>query len=317
VTADRSNWSLLRVLELIHRFTGSPAAPDRVTAGRIGSGLLVMVLAARVVHVAQALVDVTIGGPAYTHPRAAFALAMTCLAESAVLAAVLLRRGELTVPPLVFDTAFGVGGLAGMSYAMGDTSGRSSSLNWMLPYSVGTAAALGLAVTGRFALAPGQDSGTGELQPGRQSGRRIPPVLMPVALMAVLTAAYVVFQLVPRPTDASSSDIVANAANYPLFFLGAAALARSLRRRLDELTRRNAQAQREAAAVARAAQERLVLVDVFGPVFDLLDETARLEGPVPPPLQKEAGRLIDLIDALHSPEPFREQPDTGAAKASR
>jgi hypothetical protein len=56
---------------------------------------------------------------------------------------------------------------------------------------------------------------------------------------------------------------------------------------------------RQATLAAEEAQWRAVAVDVFGPIVDLLDQVAVLDGAeVPAELRREAGRLVAMIEAV-------------------
>ncbi len=124
--------------------------------------------------------------------------------------------------------------------------------------------------------------------------------LWPPVLAIGLAVAYVVCAYLPhRLADDRPNQIWGNAANYVLFFAAAVLTLAVTRRLVAALAARNADVTRAAAELAREAQWRAVQVDVFGPVVDLLDRVAGLiGGSVPAPVQREADRLIAMIDAV-------------------
>jgi hypothetical protein len=181
-----------------------------------------------------------------------------------------------------------------MSVATSSTSGRAGSLNWMLPYTVATAAGIGLVALGDLVSTPGAGEDDEEPDPGMLKRLWAPGVVV------ALGGAYVASAYLPhRLADEHGAQIWGNAANYPVFFAAAFGAAVLLRRALSLVSGRNAEVSRAAAQLAHEAEWRAVAVDVFGPVIDLLDRVADLDdGEIPPQLRDEAGRLICLIDAV-------------------
>ncbi len=269
------------------RVAGSRAEIERLTVARIDASLLVFVLSARLIHLFQAAIDVTIGGAAYSHPRAAQLAAAGCVVESLLLSAALVRRRRLTMPLLVADAAFGLVGLGVLSYATASTVGRTGSINWMLPYTVVTATALGL-LAGRDR---GADAGGGSRWKCAWRG---------CAASLVLAVSYAASISLPGLVPGErAAQVIANAGNYVVFYVGGAAVSIALRRQLRMIAAANEAAKREASQVADESQWRLVAVDVFGPVLDLLERAAEMEDYVPSSLRHEADRLIDLIEATN------------------
>jgi hypothetical protein len=269
-------------------FTGSRGDLVRTIGERLDVGLLVIFLGGRGIHLLQALLDVTLGLDGYTHMSAAQIAACGCLAESLLLSVALARRQRLTLPLLVADAAFGLLGLGILSFATTHTVGRTGTIDWMLPYTVTTVAGLGLLV-GRGKDPVGPDG----VARGRGDWRCAPIVL-------ILTAGYVASVMLPRLAPGETAvQVLVNACNYPAFYLGAAGLSLSLRRRLEAISVRNDAVTQEAARVAAQGHLRAMMVDVFGPVFDLLERAAKMGDEVPPSLREEASRLMELIDAMN------------------
>src|SRR3954464_10595793 len=156
-------------------FRGSRADLERSTALRLQAVIVLVFLAARLVHLGQATVDLALAGSAYTRATLAVAVAVACALESAVFAVLVLDARRLTRGVLLGDACFGVAALLAMSLATASTPGRVGSLNWMLPYAVPAATALGAVMVADIA---------GEPPPLRH--RSWPP-----AMALVLAAAYV------------------------------------------------------------------------------------------------------------------------------
>jgi hypothetical protein len=283
-------------------FRGSRSDLEQVTAQRLQAAFVLVFLATRFVHLSQAGVDLVLAGGTYTREGLAWCLGVACALESVVVAAVFLRARRLTPVALVADAVFGAAGLAVMSAAMTATPLRTGSLNWMLPYTVATAAGLG--VVGLGASAPGHVlTGPLESVPGRRFRRSLATIIRrvwPTVLVVALAGVYVASVYRPhRLPDDRPSDIWGNAANYLAFFVAAVSATLAVRRLLKILTSRNAEVTRQAALVAEEAQWRAVAVDVFGPVVDLLDRVAVLDGQeVPAELRLEADRLVAMIEAV-------------------
>ena len=279
-------------------YRGSRRQLAEVTAWRVQAAVLFVWLAARCAHLAQAGIDVTSGYHQYTYAGLAVGLAVACLAESALIATVMLRAERLTLKPLLADVVFGIVGLAVMSAATIKAPGRTGSLNWMLPYTVGTAAGLCALAAASGASARGR--------PGGARWWRPPPRLLAVQVSAVsvLAGVYLASVIVPRrlPRD-GLLDIWGNTAIYAEVFAAFLVVALLLRRWLAEIAQRNDEAARRARELGHAAQWRALTVDVFGPVLGLFEELAVVGEEVPPLMRAEAGRLILLIDAV--------RPDTG------
>ena len=277
-------------------FRGSRRDLEEVTARRLQAALVFLVLAARCVHIGQAGIDLVAGSGAYSRPGLAVGLAVACGAESVLFAALAIRAGRLTFGVLLGDAAFGVVGLLVMSAATTTmTAGRTGSLNWMLPYTVTTAVALGLLLAG--------DAGPGAgdaLRPDKVSWWLWRRLLPRAAVVGALAVAYIVAMNLPRRLPQDRLHVLwFNDTNYATFFLAAVVVALLLRRWLTVIRHRNAETVRQAEQLSHEARWRAITVDVFGPVLELLDDLAVIGEQVPAPLQAEAERLIGLIEAVN------------------
>lgn len=290
-------------------FRGSRADLEAAVGQRLELALVLVFLAARVVHLGQAAVDLGLAQSAYTRPWLANVAGVACLVESGLLGAALLRGGRITLRLMLIDGAFGAAGLAALSAATTTAPGRVAALNWMLQYTVATTTGLGLVAQGRLAQTDPAGTTDAEDDLPRRPGR--PPSRLWVATLAalVLMATYVASTLLPHAAPGEDrGSVVQNAANYLVFFAAALVASAALRRVLGVLRRRNAEVAEAAAAVAHAAQWRAVAVDVFGPVLRLLDDVATSPDPASadalptPAVQEEAGRLIELIESVRPSE---------------
>lgn len=281
-------------------FRGSRSLLTTVTARRLMLAMVLLFCAARAFHLCQAAIDLTVAGGAYTRYWLALATGAACVVESAAVLPAFVRRGRLSAGGLLAEAAFDVAALAALSAATTADPGRGAAINWMLQYSVATCAGLGL-VAGADLLATAGEEGTG--QPQTSSGSRRAwssrarwwaPVVV-----AVLMASYAAGALLPATAPGESvPQVIVDTVNFPVFFAAAFAATTFLRRVLKVIARRNADVARAAAVLAEKSQWRAVAVDVFAPVGALLEALSRTSGPVPPEMQSEAGRLIELIEAV-------------------
>ncbi len=136
--ATRRSWGERSPVRLAREVASPPLGGSRrelelATALRLQSAIVLIFLAARGVHLGQAVVDLGLAGHAYAHHGLAVGLGAVCWVESIAFAAVVLGARRLTRSALVADALFGVAGLAVMSMATDPTPGRADSLNWMLP----------------------------------------------------------------------------------------------------------------------------------------------------------------------------------------
>ncbi len=102
-------------------------------------------LAIRAVHLVQGAICVISGWSSYRRPRLAALVLGATWAESAWLIGRSARTRTVDSFGARIDTLTGAGGLFGLAAATA-VEDRTSSLNWMLPYSVGSTLALALGV---------------------------------------------------------------------------------------------------------------------------------------------------------------------------
>jgi signal transduction histidine kinase len=194
------------------------------TATLIEKGLMNAYLAVRVVHLAQGLICVATGWRSYRRPR----LAATVLVGTSIESAWLLRRviRLKTVDPTAarVETVTGTVGILALAAAT-PLADRTTSLNWMLPYSV--ASTLGLA-----------------LGSNRAEG---------VADVSALTATYLATTMRPRNWSGQAVTALTNAASYAGFHGVAAVVIDRGRRDGSELDRLKAES---AARAEKLSAER-------------------------------------------------------------
>jgi hypothetical protein len=279
----------------------------RASALRLQAALLLIFLAARCVHLGQAGIDLLLAHSAYRDLGVAIALGVACIVESGLFAVVTLRAGRLGRRSLLGDALFGVVGLGLMAVATGGSSSGTGTLNWMLAYTVATAAGLGLVTFGeevdrRRRTPLERQAGPGSITRYRRMVAAT-DVLWPPGVVVLLGTVYITSLTLPgHLSRAETSQIWTNAANYAVFFSAAILAMEFLRRRLGAISRRNAELTGSAAELAEVAQWRAVAIDVFGPVLRLLDRAVALQGPYPGEVRDEADRLIGLIEAVRPPD---------------
>jgi signal transduction histidine kinase len=193
-------------------------------------------LAIRAVHVIQGFTCVVTARSAYRRPKVAVAAAFTALAELAWLAQRDVSRGFHDAATARTDAVFGAVGLVVLGVAT-HPEDRTSSVNWMLPLSVGSC--LGAAA----ALEP----------------------LEGASVSAVLGMAYA--GLTKESITSGSgraASAVANVVSYPGFFAVAAFVVRLARHwagELDDARRRAVEQGARAAAEETRNQEHRLLHD--------------------------------------------------------
>ena len=102
-------------------------------------------IAVRAVHLVQGAICVASGWSSYRRPRLAALVLCASWAESTWLIARSISRRDVDALAARIDTVTGAGGLVGLAAAT-VIEDRTSSLNWMLPYSVGSTLALAMGV---------------------------------------------------------------------------------------------------------------------------------------------------------------------------
>jgi signal transduction histidine kinase len=180
----------------------------------IENGLKWTFLAIRMVHLVQGMICVASGWSTYRRPRLAAAVLGMVGAESTWLLVRVIRRRNVDAVAIRVDAAIGMVGLVGLASAT-SVEDRTTSFNWMLPYSVGTAVGLVVGV-------------------GPQEG---------FAEVAALSGTYLVTTVRPSIRPGQIVTALANAASYGGFHAVAAAVVRRVRRASEQL----AEAQAESA----------------------------------------------------------------------
>ncbi len=179
-------------------------------------------LSVRMVHLVQGVICVASGWSTYRRPRVAAATLGLVGVESGWLLVRVLRMRRVDALAIRVDAATGVVGLAGLASAT-HVEDRTTSLNWMLPYTVGSAVGLVLGV-------------------GRQEG---------IAQVTALSGAYLGTTIRPSIRPGQIVTALANAASYGGFHAVAAAVAGRVRHATEELA--------EAQAESAARGERLLI----------------------------------------------------------
>ena len=200
--------------------TGGGAAESDPTI--IENGLKWTFLAIRMVHLVQGVICVASGWSTYRRPRVAAAVLGMVGAESTWLLVRVIRHRNVDALAIRVDAAIGVVGLVGLASAT-SVEDRTTSFNWMLPYSVGTAVGLVVGV-------------------GRQEG---------FAEVAALSGTYLGTTVRPSIRPGQIVTALANAASYAGFHAVAAAVVRRVRQASEELA--------EAQAELAVRGERLLI----------------------------------------------------------
>jgi hypothetical protein len=203
-------------------------------------GLTYVFMFIRLAHLTQGAVVFATGYMAYVHPNAAAALLAVAVVESAWIVWRLWVLGTGKPVHAVVDAIFGVVGLLVAAYAI-TPSDRTTSFNWMLPYSVGGGVLIALCTRVRIGL--------------------------PLVLALAATYLVSVTQGLLTPPPGSMPTAVVNVASYPLFYgvgLVCVLLMRHYSRVLDG-ARQDAidQSRKLAAEMERANQYRLLHDDAL------------------------------------------------------
>lgn len=101
-------------------------------------------LSVRLVHVAQGALCVVSGRRSYRHPRRAAGVLAVCAATTGWVLRRCVRASGVDATAARVDALVGAVGLVGLASATRPQD-RTTSLNWMLPYTVGGTVALGMA----------------------------------------------------------------------------------------------------------------------------------------------------------------------------
>jgi hypothetical protein len=111
---------------------------------RAERGLVLTYLGIRAIHLAQGAFCVSSGWSSYRRPRLAAAALVVCGAEGVWLATRCRAAGTCEVGPVQVDTVTSLVGLLTMAVATRPED-RTTSLNWMMPLTVGSTLGLALA----------------------------------------------------------------------------------------------------------------------------------------------------------------------------
>lgn len=125
----------------------------------ITQAMVLAFLAIRTVHLSQGYLDLATGWRAYRHPAPAAVAASGCTIVTAWIVIRSWRRGRLDSAAVTVDLACGAAALLLLAAALRG-SDRTTSLNWALPYTVGTTVAAALALRVRPAALVGAGLGT-------------------------------------------------------------------------------------------------------------------------------------------------------------
>lgn len=234
--------------------------------------LLMLFFILRAVYLTLAVVTTTLGWHAYRRPWLVAGLVVAAYAETAVVVHQ-LRRGKAYDRVLVVlaEVLFGIAGLTVIATAL-KTEDLTTYINWMLPYTCGTAA--GVAI-------------------GMRSYRG--GVLL-TGLMA-LTYGLTVrknFSL----SGSQAATAAANLANYAAFYLVASWVARGLRHAaLETVTAQNG-ALRDARLLAAADERNLLHRQIHDSALQTLEAIARdpaSPGHIRNDARREAARVRSIL----------------------
>ncbi len=252
--------------------SGSDAATTGESA-RVEQAFLWTFLAIRSVHLLQGVLDVAAGYDSYSRPIVAGAVLSVCLLDCAFILVRCLPRHRLDPVAIGVDVVVGMGGL----FVVGATlhgQDRTTSINWMLPYTVGTV----LALAGAF-------------------GRR-----RAMLLTLALTFAYlgsVSGDL--RAGGSGTTTAIVNAASYVGFYVVAAMVVVLVRRLVGELQRARLEAVassgRLATAQERNRQHRLLHDHALQSLESIANGWAGEDEQVMALARQEALRLREMLDS--------------------
>jgi signal transduction histidine kinase len=256
----------LRVGKDAHSGVGTTAQVD-IARPRIERALVTCFLAIRTVHVLQGLACVRSARTAYRRPFLATGAELAAIAELAFLARRTVAAGTLERDVVLVDTAFGLVGLAILAAAT-DPTARTSSLNWMLPLTVGS----GLAASS------------------------LPDVAEGMALTVGLATAYGLgTRSNSRQGGGPAATAFANVLSYPTFYAVGRIFIQQIRRIASELddARQTAvvESARAATAAARNKEHRLL----HDSALQVLEAVAHSSGLAEEGLRRQAQREVLAI----------------------
>jgi len=232
---------LFVAIRQITQFSGrntDTSAADVTPRGELG--LVAVFLILRTAHLIQGATVLVSGYYAYVHPEIGAALLAAALIESGWLAFRMWSTGTGKRVHAVVEVLFDVAGLVAAAYAIAAPD-RTTSFNWMLPYSVGGTLLVALAMPLRL--------GT------------------PVVLLLAFTYLLGATQGLSSPAPGTAPTAIANAVGYLLFYgvgIIVVLLVRYYSRVLDE-ARHDAidRSQRLAAETERVNQYRVLHDDAL------------------------------------------------------
>jgi signal transduction histidine kinase len=238
-------------------------------------------LSIRAVHVLQGLTCILGARKAYRRPAVAAALEVAAAAELGLLARRTLRQGHYDSQCARADAAFGLVGLVGLAAATAPED-RTSSVNWMLPLTVGSCL------------------GASSLENPAEG----------IGIAAALATAYTV--TTARSIGAGggkSASAMANALSYPGFYAVGRLVIGFTRRMADQVDEARQQAieQRAAAAAAEARlREHRLLHDS---ALQTLEAIGRREDMSPLDIRQAARREAAALRRALSGEPALAEGD--------
>jgi signal transduction histidine kinase len=121
------------------------------TAQRLDQALLYCFLGVRAVHLLQGVICVFTAGRSYRKPHRAALVFAAAVAESAWLARHAMRRRALDSDAARIDACTSAIGVMALGSCLAPAE-RAASMNWMLPYSVGSSMAIGVTMPMRVGV---------------------------------------------------------------------------------------------------------------------------------------------------------------------
>lgn len=234
--------------------------------------VVLSMLTVRLVHLAQGAICVATGWRRYRRPWLAAGLLGAATIESAIVGGSAFRAGRQSEVGVWADNLFGVAGLVVMAASCTDAD-RTTSLNWMLPYTVTSAAA------------------TASLDGARWRSGAAAGVLGGTYALSVARAV--------KRGDAVASTAVANTASYAGFAAMMDVFGRHLRRSASEFEKARELAVsrgRELAAEQERTRQYRVLHDSALQTLEVIASGAPLdEVAVRRQARRDATRLRALL----------------------
>jgi len=248
-------------------------ATGESTAPLVESALLWAFLAIRAVHLVQGALCVASGWSTYRRPRLAAAVLGGVGAESMWLILRSANRRDVDQLAARVEALTGAGGLLGLAAATW-VEDRTTSLNWMLPFTVSS--------TAPFVLGVGRAESLFET--------------------ATLASAYLGTSVRPGTRPGQVVTAMANAASYAGFYAVSAAVVRRARREGAELdaTRAESAARGERLAIERERnrQHRLLHDSALQTLEAIGNGLIGLDDSIRSKVRSEAGRLRQALAGI-------------------